>query len=40
MTARWPFAVRVVGVGARAPQTLRGQRAQPVPADSLPAQLR
>ena len=32
--------VRVVGIGARAPQTLRGQRAQPVAADSLPSSLR
>ena len=32
--------VRVVDVGARAPQTLRGQGAQPVAADSLPSPLR
>lgn len=32
--------VRVISVGARAPQTLREQRAQPIAADSLPSSLR
>ena len=32
--------VRVLDVGARAPQTLRGQRAQPIAADSLPSSFR